>query len=104
MSARDPYDDLSAVVIRHGWALDELDKWRERQVDPALALLRRDVDGVINAEAVAEAVAAKVRDERRQLLSWPQKIAGALLALIVAVPSAQSAVHVIGALFHRGHP
>lgn len=81
--------------MRNAWRLDALDKWRET-VDRDLAGCRKDLDGMLNAEAVAEAVVNAVRADRRNLFSVPQKIVGGLLAVAVAIGAIVDVLRALG--------
>jgi hypothetical protein len=61
-----------------------------------LAELEELVDGMTRAEEIAHAVVAAQRRERRNVLSVPQRLAGAILALLVAVPAVHELVVWIG--------
>lgn len=72
--------------MRLAWRLDALDKWRE-ETDRQLAVLREAIDGMTEAQKIAEGVAARltsttappVQVKTGLSLTWYQR-AGALIA------------------------
>lgn len=66
-----PDDDVSLAILRIAWRLDALDKWRE-QVDGRMVEFERGLRRVVEADkigaAVADAMTAKVTDDRSAVL------------------------------------
>lgn len=77
-------DDVRDIARRNEWRLDSLDKWRQNVVDPALLGLRADVDGMATKQEIADAVAARVRQDQHVRLSRRQKQLGTVYALLLA--------------------
>lgn len=75
--------------MRHQFKLEALDEWRRETVDPELALLRRDLEELLKADEIADAVAEKMRHTRTVHLTLVQKTA----AFVVGAAAVASAIH-----------
>ena len=80
-----PERDSELALLRLAWRVDALDKWREG-IDHQLGVLREELDGMTEAQKIAEAVTAKLTSAADPVqvktglnLTWYQK-AGAFLA------------------------
>lgn len=73
---------LEIAQERQGWRIDALDEWRRQHVDPSLSTLRKDVNGIVTAEKIAEAVteamAQKMGESRRLKLTRVQTVLASL--------------------------
>lgn len=79
-------DDVSLSILRLAWRLDSLDKWRDR-VDKRLDDLDAKVDGVVNAQTIAEAVTDEL--EKRKTFEWStlSKLGATVAGLVVVAES-----------------
>jgi len=82
---------------RHEWRLDSLDRWR-RDVDHRLSAAEDGIDAVTNEKKIAEAVAAKLRNERgggevATKLPWPAKVGAFVGAALVVADSIRGLLH-----------
>lgn len=68
---------------RRDFRLDALDAWRRDRVDPALVRVQDQLDGLVKADEIAEAVAKKMSDGRRIRLTRAQT-AFAILSVLAA--------------------
>lgn len=83
---RERYHELANILTRldlgQREALRQLSTLERQQ----RALTKR-LDGMTHADEIVSAVAAAVRQDRRNLFSWPRKIAGGILVVIMAAPA-----------------
>lgn len=68
---------------RRDFRLDALDAWRRDRVDPALTRVQDQLDGLVKADEIAEAVAEKMSEGRRIRLTKVQALV-AVLSLAAA--------------------
>jgi hypothetical protein len=61
---------------------------RHRELTATVAALVRKVDTMTEQDKLTAAVTAAIREERRALFNWPRKVAGLVLAVVLAVPAA----------------
>lgn len=80
-----PDRDAELALLRLAWRVDALDKWRD-SIDNQLAVLREEIDGVTEAQKIAEGVAARLTSTSAPVnvktglsLTWYQRL-GALIA------------------------
>lgn len=69
------HEDLELAVMRLAWRLDSLDKWRE-VVDGRVRDLDEGMRRMVNAQEIAEAVAARLSARNRLELTLAQKLIG----------------------------
>lgn len=74
--------DLDLAVLRVAWRLDALDEWR-KQVEHRLGTLEDSVDVLTETDKIARAVAARVNDDRRLVLTGMQKLGATLMSLVI---------------------
>lgn len=65
--------DYQRAADRRDWRLDALDKWRE-QVDERISALEGDVERMNRSDQIADAVADRMKRERRYVLTTFQKL------------------------------
>ncbi len=81
---RDWKHQAESTQLAHGWRLDALDEWR-RGVDRELAGCRKDLDGVMTADEMANAVAERLHERSRSTWTKREKLAGLALALLAVL-------------------
>ena len=88
---RDRQHDLGNELARLKWHVDDLREWRAKAAG--------QLDGIVKAEEIADAVADALHERRAMHFTVGQKIAGLALAVFMAIPSAEHLAGIIGRLF-----
>lgn len=69
------------ALLRIAWRLDAFDQWRTR-IDLRFEALERELQRLVKADEIAEAVAAKMKSERTLQLTFVQKTVALLVGAV----------------------
>lgn len=75
--------DLDLAVLRLAWRLDAIDEWRDK-IDRRLGEHEAQLDHLMRADEIADAISERLKSERTMRLSWAQRV-GAFLIGTAAV-------------------
>ena len=75
------------------WRVDALDQWREKVVDPKLVLLSKELDGLVKADEVAEAVTRMIQEKQTVRLT---RVQTAIATIVSASAVAGFVLSVVG--------
>lgn len=84
--------DLELAVLRLAWRLDALDEWR-REVSEQVAGNRRELERLVKADEIADAVADKVNETRTLHLTFVQKAAAFIVGLVAVADGIRGLIH-----------